>query len=339
MTDVVLTQNFFGSARSITFADNASATWSFDKATNKLTLMAVVAGTVADDAITNAKLANMAQATIKGRAAAAGTGDPVDLTAAQVKAILALTSTDISDFNEAAQDAVLNVMGNTARIIFAYDDALNALTADIGTGSVANSYLANMTQSTIKGRATSAGTGVPTDLTAAQVRTLLSISNVEDVALSSWAGSTSIANIGSITSDARFNGSWLGSQTTSPSGIYVGLQSAVPAILTVDAGGATDEKFWEFYLAGNQVLFRTVDDGFTAARSFFVIDRAGVAITGQTYGNSTDNPTHRFYGTIGFNGTAAITKPTVTGAKGGNAALTSLLTALANYGLVTDSST
>lgn len=31
--------------------------------------------------------------------------------------------------------------------------------------------------------------------------------------------------------------------------------------------------------------------------------------------------------------------PTVTGAKGGNAALTSLLTALASYGLVTDSST
>lgn len=39
----------------------------------------------------------------------------------------------------------------------------------------------------------------------------------------------------------------------------------------------------------------------------------------------------------GFNGTAAIAKPTVTGSKGANAALTSLLTALANYGLVTDS--
>lgn len=44
--------------------------------------------TVANDAISNAKLANMAQATIKGRAAAAGTGDPTDLSADQVSTIL-----------------------------------------------------------------------------------------------------------------------------------------------------------------------------------------------------------------------------------------------------------
>lgn len=43
--------------------------------------------------------------------------------------------------------------------------------------------------------------------------------------------------------------------------------------------------------------------------------------------------------TAGFFNTAATTKQTVTGAKGGNAALASLLTALAAYGLITDSST
>jgi hypothetical protein len=42
---------------------------------------------------------------------------------------------------------------------------------------------------------------------------------------------------------------------------------------------------------------------------------------------------------VGFQGSAAIVKPTVTGAKGSNVALTNLLTALANYGLITDSST
>jgi len=42
---------------------------------------------------------------------------------------------------------------------------------------------------------------------------------------------------------------------------------------------------------------------------------------------------------IGFNAATPITKPTVTGSRGGNAALASLLTALANYGLVTDSTT
>lgn len=48
-----------------------------------------VAATIANDAVTNAKAANMAESTIKGRAAAAGTGDPTDLTAAQVATILA----------------------------------------------------------------------------------------------------------------------------------------------------------------------------------------------------------------------------------------------------------
>ena len=42
---------------------------------------------------------------------------------------------------------------------------------------------------------------------------------------------------------------------------------------------------------------------------------------------------------VGFNNTAPIAKPTVSGAKGSNAALASLLTALASYGLITDSST
>lgn len=53
----------------------------------------VVSGTgsvlsVDSNAVSNTKLADMAQATIKGRAAGAGTGDPTDLTASQVAAIL-----------------------------------------------------------------------------------------------------------------------------------------------------------------------------------------------------------------------------------------------------------
>jgi hypothetical protein len=43
-----------------------------------------VALTIANDAVTNAKSADMAESTIKGRAVGAGTGDPTDLTAAQV---------------------------------------------------------------------------------------------------------------------------------------------------------------------------------------------------------------------------------------------------------------
>jgi hypothetical protein len=42
---------------------------------------------------------------------------------------------------------------------------------------------------------------------------------------------------------------------------------------------------------------------------------------------------------LSFNGATPIVKPTVTGSKGGNAALGSLVTALANLGLITDTTT
>lgn len=48
---------------------------------------------------------------------------------------------------------------------------------------------------------------------------------------------------------------------------------------------------------------------------------------------------HKFTGNVGFNGTNPIAQPTVTGSRGGNAALASLVTALASYGLVIDSTT
>lgn len=45
-------------------------------------------GDIEDDSVTNAKLANMVQARVKGRASGAGTGDPTDLTGTQVGALI-----------------------------------------------------------------------------------------------------------------------------------------------------------------------------------------------------------------------------------------------------------
>ena len=42
---------------------------------------------------------------------------------------------------------------------------------------------------------------------------------------------------------------------------------------------------------------------------------------------------------IGFFGTSKVTKPTITGSRGGNVALTSLLTGLSTLGLIKDSTT
>jgi hypothetical protein len=53
---------------------------------------------VDNDVVTNAKLANMAQNTIKGRANGAGTGDPQDLTPAQARAVIASDSGNGAQF-------------------------------------------------------------------------------------------------------------------------------------------------------------------------------------------------------------------------------------------------
>lgn len=69
-----------------------------------------------------------------------------------------------------------------------------------------------------------------------------------------------------------------------------------------------------------------------------LLDDADAATARNTLGAAPlDSPA--FTTKVGFNGTAAIAKPTVTGSRGGIAALASLLAALASYGLITDSST
>jgi len=54
----------------------------------KIGALAVTSAKIALNAVTNTILANMAQSTIKGRASGAGTGDPTDLTPAQVYTII-----------------------------------------------------------------------------------------------------------------------------------------------------------------------------------------------------------------------------------------------------------
>ena len=81
---------------------------------------------IADAAVTSAKLADMAQATLKGRAAGAGTGVPVDLTATQVRTIL-----NVADGADVTADAgaVMEADYNAHTILAATtDDTPVALT-------------------------------------------------------------------------------------------------------------------------------------------------------------------------------------------------------------------
>lgn len=147
--------------------------------------------------VLNHKLANMAQATVKGRAAGAGTGPPTDLTSAELKAMIAFTASDIVGFAEAAQDATLAALADSSEIDWTYNDAGNAASGSLVAGSVADSKLASMPQGTIKGRASGAGTGAPSALTASQVLELSGAAPlVENVsAISSITGAHTVPAI------------------------------------------------------------------------------------------------------------------------------------------------
>jgi hypothetical protein len=156
---------------------------------------------------TNFTLTNMSAGTIKGRATGAGTGSPADLSASDVKAILALTKSDVglsnvdntSDADKPVSSATLTALNAKANLSGAtFTGAISAtnlsgtntgdqtitLTGPItgsGTGSFVTSItnnavtlakLAQLDSARFLGRA-SAGTGDVESLTSAQVTALL----------------------------------------------------------------------------------------------------------------------------------------------------------------------
>jgi len=150
-----------------------------------------VAATIAADAVTNAKLADVATQTFKGRTTA-GTGDPEDLTVTQATALLN-TFTSGSNNPGLKGLVVAPVLGDIGKFLkgdgtwgtpAGGGGGITDLTGDVtatGPGSVAatiaadavtNAKLANVATQTFKGR-TTAGTGDPEDLTATQATALL----------------------------------------------------------------------------------------------------------------------------------------------------------------------
>jgi len=83
----------------------------------------VVTAKIADANITLAKMANLAQATVIGRAVAAGTGVPTALTATQLAAIPNAATTALQGMMSAADKTKLDALGVTL-----YDGVLTAAT-------------------------------------------------------------------------------------------------------------------------------------------------------------------------------------------------------------------
>lgn len=152
--------------RTILNVEDGANNYSHPNHSGDVTSVGDGATTIANDAVSNAKAANMAQATIKGRQSGGGTGDPEDLTATQVRTII-----------NVADGANAYVHPNHSGDVTSVADGAQTIAND----AVSNAKMANMAQATVKGRAVGAGTGDPTDLSLLQMHTLLNTPAAMDV--------------------------------------------------------------------------------------------------------------------------------------------------------------
>lgn len=151
-----------------TIAHTSGAVFATDLAAGKWSLLAdfnTIA--VADGAITTAKLADAAVTSIKIAAAGVTSTKIADLAVQTAKLDdLAVTAAKLAA-NAVATAKIQDAAVETAKIA-----DLNVTTAKLADANVTNAKLANVATATFKGR-TTAGTGVPEDLTVTQATALL----------------------------------------------------------------------------------------------------------------------------------------------------------------------
>lgn len=141
------------------------------------------AATVSNNAITLAKMATMATASFLGRNTA-GTGNVEVLSTATVKTLLNLVGNNTGD-------QTITLTGDVT------GSGTGSFAATIANNSVTLAKMATMATASFLGRNTAA-TGNVEVLSASTVRSILSISNVENTALSTWSGSTNITTVGTL---------------------------------------------------------------------------------------------------------------------------------------------
>ncbi len=166
--------------------------------------------TIATNAVSNAKAAQMAANTLKGNNTGA-TANAADLTVAQAKSLLAIAATDVSGLGALATVGSVNLSTQATGTLLAAQEpahtgdvtnSAGSLALTIAANAVTNAKAGQMAAATIKGNNTGAAANAA-DLTAAQVKGLLAIvpadvSGLGTLATQSgtFSGSSSGANTG-----------------------------------------------------------------------------------------------------------------------------------------------
>lgn len=141
------------------------------------------ATTIASNAVTFAKMQNVATQVILGRDTG-GTGNIEALAPSTVKTMLQLSGTNTGD-------QTITLTGDVT------GSGTGSFAATIANNAVSLAKMATIATASFLGRNT-ASTGNVEVLSTSTVRTMLSISNVENTALSTWAGSANITTVGTI---------------------------------------------------------------------------------------------------------------------------------------------
>jgi hypothetical protein len=95
--------------------------------------------------------------------------------------------------------------------------------------------------------------------------------------------------------------------------IELGVETTLPAISMHYAGGPTDQKNWDWYFDGTNLVLRSVDDGITSTENAYEIKRSGVNIASVSFpstkvgiGNNTPDSVLNVTGSGHFTGTLRI---------------------------------
>ena len=235
--------------------------------------------TIAAEAVTLAKQADLAQSTIQGRAAAAGTGVPTALTPTQVRTIINVEDNSVAagtsgDAHVTADGSShSDVVANTAKVTNATHtgDVEGATALTIADEAVTLAKLAHIATTTVVGRV-AVGTGDPSALTATQLTT---IPNIATTALKGLAPATvDTDSTKYLSADGTY---------TAPSG--TGFSDAPNAALFterpdhVNIPAAGFGEVWVKNESPNVAIF--TDDGGVDHQ----LNVPAVTITGETYGS------------------------------------------------------